>query len=1610
MKSDSDTLFQTGGDMAARMAVKEWGLTPLGLPSSWPQSLRAIVRVMLTSRYAMWMAWGPDLTFFCNDAYLPTLGVKESWALGQSARKVWEEIWPDIGPRIAHVLATGEATWDEALLLFLKRSGYLEETYHTFSYSPLWDDAGQLSGMLCVVTEETNRVIGERRLAALRDFAAELSRSNSEAEVFSAAERCLANTQHDFPFTAVYLCPTDASSCHLMACSGVTAGSSLAPKTIDCGLEHEVWPITRSLNRGESILVEDLETRFGDATSGPWPKAPERAVLLPLVQAGQERPTGVFVAGLNPFLRFDEAYRSFTSLFVGQLAAGLSNARAYDAERKRAEALAEIDRAKTTFFSNVSHEFRAPLTLMLGPLLDTLAGQNGRLPSRVANELIVVHRNGLRLLKLVNTLLDFSRIEAGRVQASFVLTDLATFTAELASVFRSAIEKANLTLSIDAPPLDVPTYVDRDMWEKVVLNLVSNAFKFTLSGAITVRLSKGDRQVRLAVQDTGSGIPNEELPRLFERFHRVEGAKGRTHEGTGIGLALVQELVKIHGGTVRVESEVGRGSTFTVTIPVGKDHLPAERIGGEKELASTAVDYNAFVEEAIRWLPETDTGDAGIRSEVSELDAGTALPRGLGEKTSSPADRDHGDNEESRAQRKRVLIADDNADMRDYLRRLLADRYEVVAVSDGREALRSARQSVPALILSDVMMPNLDGFGLLQAIRADAALASVPVVLLSARAGEEAVLEGIRAGADEYLIKPFSARELVARVDAQIQRKQFERQLAAAEQRLQAALAAAKMAVLEWDPLAGTITTFGTVTDLLGISPSHSLSSISSLFSLVHPDDLDRYRRIVQEATSSGESFQTDFRIVRPQEGRTAWLEERSYPIKDPFSGQTRMVSLIMDVTERKTAEIALKQSEDRARFMVRLDDALRTIIDPDEVSHTAARLLAEHLGCNRTMYAEMSPDQDHCTIVGEYSAGLPSVAGTYRLCDYGAAYVASVRANNPYIEHNAQRDDLSSKERERFAALQIGAWVAAPLFKSGRLVALFFVNSAQPRNWRADEVESVALVASRCWESIERARLTRALLASEERLAFSVEAAELGTFFCPMPLGLIIWNAKCKEHFWLPPDAEIDFDRFYSIIHEEDRERTRLAVGRAVFHHEPYDIEYRTVAPDGRIRWVRAKGRAYFDATGAPTRFDGVTLDVTALKLVEQRRENMLATERAAREEAERVIRMKDEFLATLSHELRTPLNAILGWSQILTRGPLESEDARQGLQAIERNTRAQAQMIEDLLDMSRITAGKVRLDVHCLVLADVVAQAIQSVRPSAEVKGVRLITVIDPNAGPVAGDAGRLQQVVWNLLTNAIKFTPRGGRVQVVLERVNSYLELNVTDTGEGIEPDFLPHVFERFRQADASTTRHYRGLGLGLSIVKHLVELHGGSVRVASPGKGRGSTFILMLPLAPITAPLGDDGLGERQHPRVARGEPLGYVPPNLDGIIVLVVDDDSDARGVIARILRDGRASVITASSAAEALEILRETRPALLISDIGMPGEDGYDLIRKVRALPTESGGRVPAVALTAFARSEDRQRALLAGYQLHVAKPVEPSELLTVCASLVGRISISGEE
>jgi PAS domain S-box-containing protein len=558
--------------------------------------------------------------------------------------------------------------------------------------------------------------------------------------------------------------------------------------------------------------------------------------------------------------------------------------------------LAELDRAKTTFFSNISHEFRTPLTLMLGPLSDTIAQQHGTLPRQVVEELAVVHRNAQRLLKLVNTLLEFSRIEAGRVQASFAPTNLAAFTTDLASAFRSAIEQAGLTLSIEALPLPEPGYVDRDMWEKIVLNLISNAFKFTLTGGITVRVDMAGSWIRLTVEDSGCGIPEGELPRLFERFHQVQSTKGRTHEGTGIGLALVGELVKIHGGQIFVESELGKGSRFTVTIPVGKGHLPPEQIVTAAQSDFSPTEFNAFVEEAIRWLPGKDPARE-LADEALEL-----LPKPdaiLASETILPTKGD------GKKERSCVLVADDNADMRDYLRRLLAEQYDVVVAAHGRDALEKAHAELPALILSDVMMPDLGGFELLRAVRADSALAATPVILLSARAGEDSTLEGIRAGADDYLIKPFSARELLARVDAQIQRNRFEKELNAAEQRLQAALAAVRMVAWEWDPITDKMNTSATGAEVFGLRPGETLSTGEFGFALVHPDDRDRHQAIVVAALEEGENFRNEVRLIRPCDGRVAWLEVRGQALADEATGQKRMIGLSIDITDRREAEAA---------------------------------------------------------------------------------------------------------------------------------------------------------------------------------------------------------------------------------------------------------------------------------------------------------------------------------------------------------------------------------------------------------------------------------------------------------------------------------------------------------------------------------------------------------------------------------------------------------------------------------------------------------------------------------------------------------------------------------
>ncbi|HJQ96676.1 MAG TPA: ATP-binding protein, partial [Candidatus Polarisedimenticolaceae bacterium] len=801
-------------------------------------------------------------------------------------------------------------------------------------------------------------------------------------------------------------------------------------------------------------------------------------------------------------------YRNFLDMAAGNVATAIAEARAYDAERRRAESLSELDRAKTAFFSNVSHEFRTPLTLMLGPVDDLLARSYTELSPATKSDLEIVSRNGLRLLRLVNTLLDFLRIETGRVQAVYEATDLGSVTAELASVFRAACDKAGLALEVICPALSQPIVVDRDMWEKIVLNLLSNAFKFTFDGSITVALAESDGHAVLTVRDTGTGIPDEEVPRLFERFHRVENARGRTHEGTGIGLALTQELVKLHGGTIRVESRLGAGTAFHVAIPLGTAHLPADRIGGRRTLASTSTDARAFVEEALRWLPGSDAFPAPDP---------LAFPE---------------------SERPRILVADDNADMRGYVARLLSERFTVETAADGAAALEAAKRRVPDLVLTDVMMPQLDGFGLLRELRLDAKTASVPVIMLSARAGEESRVEGMEAGADDYLIKPFSARELLARVGAHLQMARLRKQ--------------------------------------------------------------------------------------------------------------------------------------------------------------------------------------------------------------------------------------------------------------------------------------------------------------------------------------------------------------FVSELQEADRK--------------------------------------------------------------------------------------KDAFLATLSHELRGPLAPLGNTLEILKRAGGDGELMRQAHGAMERQLSQLVRLVDDLLDVNRIARNRLELRKQRLDLAEVVAKSVEAARPLAERFGHELTIALPEEPIAVSGDAARLGQVLDNLLDNACKYTDPNGRIDVTLSAEGAEAVVSVRDTGLGIPEDKLATIFEMFAQVDRTLERADGGLGLGLTLVKRLVEMHGGTVEAFSEGPGRGSRFQVCLPI--LEAP-----------------ERRAAAPRKI-----LVVDDNPDSAASLAMLLDISGYETRTAKDGLEAFSAAEWFHPDVVLLDLSLPKLSGMDAARLIREQPWGKG--MILVALTGWGQEDDRKRSRDAGFDAHVVKPVDHDTLMDVIAHL----------
>ncbi|WP_257168603.1 ATP-binding protein [Bradyrhizobium sp. SRS-191] len=910
--AERERLFSGGSELAGLMLQFDWASTSIGAPEHWPQSLKTAVRIMLTSQQPIWIGWGRELIYLYNDAYKAIIGGKHPWALGRPTAVVWHEIWEDIGPLLAKASGGDQGTYVEAQLLIMERNGFPEETYYTFSYSPIPDDDGSPGGIFCANTDDTQRVISERQLALLRALANAGAEARSVDLACASCARALAGEPRDLPFVMIYMTEPDGEAARLEAVTGIGRDHPAVQLRLPIR-SGKGWPFAEASRQQAAVRVGDLTQLFGVAfPSGGWRQPPTQAVVIPLAPSGEAGQGGFVIAGLNPFRLYDESYARFLNLVAGQIAAAVSNGGAYEAERRRAEALAEVDRAKTTFFSNISHEFRTPLTLMLSPLEDMLGLHGAAIGAEERSVLDLVHRNGIRLLKLVNTLLDFSRIEAGRMTANFEPVDLVAFTAELVSNFRAATDRAGLRLVIDAEALPEPVHVDRDMWEKIVLNLVSNAFKFTFDGEIAVSVgpSADRRHAELRVRDTGTGIPREELPHLFERFRRVEGARGRSFEGSGIGLALVQELVKLHGGEITAESELGRGSVFRLRIPLGTGHLPSGQLRTSPTQAVATQRARAYVDEALGWL------NGGRPVELPHPSASDDL----GVRAVAASGRD------------RVVLADDNPDMRDYVRRLLDEDYEVEAVSDGKAALQAVRRRRPDLVLTDVMMPQLDGFGLLQALRSDAQLRDIPVVILSARAGEEAKVEGLDAGASDYLSKPFSARELLARVRANIDlgrvRREAETTLRELNERLEAQVLERTAELQAKEARLRTIFEASYTFQALLSSDGTLLDANATLLEAIAapldevvgqpfwqtpwfagtPGMSDVIRSLV-DAVARGDEARQELQLELPV-GGWRWFDFQMRPVRDETGQVVAIVPEAVELTERRKAEEAFRQAQ----------------------------------------------------------------------------------------------------------------------------------------------------------------------------------------------------------------------------------------------------------------------------------------------------------------------------------------------------------------------------------------------------------------------------------------------------------------------------------------------------------------------------------------------------------------------------------------------------------------------------------------------------------------------------------------------------------------------------
>ncbi|REA57394.1 diguanylate cyclase [Dyadobacter luteus] len=873
---NDEQFLSGGGQMGELIRSMDWSTTALGPVSGWPQSLRTSVSLCLSSTFPILIAWGPELIQIYNDSYRPICGAKHPESMGQNFKICWETALPVVGAAFDRGLA-GEGTYIKDQQMLLDRYGYIEEAFMTFSFAPIRDESGNVGGIFHPITETTDQILSARRTQVLRDLAIRTADAKSNQEICDIIAQVQGDFVFDVPFLQIYELDHYSGQTHLQVSAGLS-GSDVS-FTVQELTQTNSWP----------TQLTQLTELFPETKSGPFELSPQTALVFPISIAGQESPYGYVVAGVSSGRSLDQEYQNFFALFANTVSTAFSNVDAYQQQQKRAQQLAEIDRAKTAFFSNVSHEFRTPLTLILGPLQQAIDHPETGLARK---DYEPIYRNAQRLLKLVNNLLDFSRMEAGRVKASFEQVSLGELTEDLASNFRSVVESAGMELIIEVQHIEAPVYVDTDMWEKIVLNLISNAFKYTLAGSITVQVMEAGDQAILSVRDTGVGIPEHELPHMFERFHRVENALGRTHEGTGIGLSLVSELVNLHHGMISVDSVFGEGSTFTVKIPTGSKHLSQDQIIEGKAHKKVSLERQTFIREAMSLLD----------AENIEME----------EKSSS--EQQISEQEFSVQKEVKVLVVDDNADMRAYIGRLLSPYFTIDFAVNGQDALDKIALDRPDVIISDVMMPVMDGKQLLIELRQRPGI-RVPVILLSARAGEEARVEGLGWGADDYLVKPFMARELISKVSSVVRINSITQKT---EAELRNFFLRAPVAI-------GVFRGPGLIIELannmmLRYWGKTSEQVLGATFARAFEEaPSDGFEKLAKEVFDSGERkvlYEWPLAILRHGRPATLFVNLVFEPLHDITGVTTGVMVVANDVTELITALELARESEQRFKLL----------------------------------------------------------------------------------------------------------------------------------------------------------------------------------------------------------------------------------------------------------------------------------------------------------------------------------------------------------------------------------------------------------------------------------------------------------------------------------------------------------------------------------------------------------------------------------------------------------------------------------------------------------------------------------------------------------------------